>query len=169
MTTIACNREEIAADTRCTWEGVGTDVYSTIKVYAGQKSIYGITGENCDGSLKGVAWLQSGKNKDDPPQPPEYENAWDWKIIELSPEGIGIFNIYLERDKTLEPFLAVGSGRKVAMYCMKYLGMSPAEAVNEACKVDHWSEVPIYRASLKTMKVERWHPKPAKKLPRIKT
>ena len=58
--------------------------------------------------------------------------------------------------------LAVGSGRKVALYCMKYRGMSPAEAVAEACKVDHWSEVPIYRASLKSPQPELWVPRAAK-------
>lgn len=159
MTTIACNLKEIAADTRVTWEGVGTDAFSGVKLFAGKNGcVYGVTGNNCAGSLRAIEWLTGNRDKDNMPQPPEYEHEWDWKLIELSRDGISIYNEYLERDKTLEPVLAVGSGRKVALYCMKFLGMSPAEAVREACKVDHFSEVPIYTASLKDPSVRVWTP-----------
>lgn len=164
MTTIACNLHEIAADTRCTEEGVGVDVYSTVKLYSAKSgAIYGLTGENCDGSLRAIEWLQGDRLTETKPHPPEYEHDWSWRLIELSAGGIAVYNTYLERDPTLEPFLAVGSGRKVAMYCMKVLRMSPAEAVREACKMDHWSEVPIYTASLKDPRVVRWVPKKKKK------
>ena len=46
---------------------MGTDAYGTIKLFPGKTSVYGVTGENCTGSLKGLAWLQSGRNKDCPP------------------------------------------------------------------------------------------------------
>ena len=158
MTTIACTRKEIAADTRVTWDGVGKDNFSAIKLYAGNGCIYGVTGGNATGSLHAIKWLQDGAPADFRPIPPEYENDWDWKLIELSKGGIAIYNEYLERETTLEPVLAVGSGRKVALYCMKYLGMSPAEAVREACKVDMWSDAPIYTATLADPVVRRWEP-----------
>ena len=153
----------MAGDSRVTWEGVGSDVYSSVKLYTTKSALYGITGENCTGSLLAIDWLREGAAKDFRPMPPEYEHDWDWKLIELSMEGIGIYNVNMERELTLEPFLAVGSGRKVAMYCMKYLGMTPAEAVHEACKVDHWSEVPVYTVSLANPVVRRWSPAKRKK------
>lgn len=161
MTTIACNLREIAADTRVTWEGVGTDTYRSIKLYSGPKAIYAITGENCDGSLTAVDWLRGGALPLEKPVPPN-ENEWDWKIAELSSEGIAIYNTMAEREVCIEPFLAFGSGRKVAYYCMKYLGMSPPEAVREACRVDHWSELPIYHATLPSRKVKLWEPPKSK-------
>lgn len=164
MTTIACNLSEIAADTRVTWEGVGSDAFTSIKLFAAKNGmVYGVTGEDCTGSLRAIEWLQGDRNPDHRPHPPEYEHTWSWKLIELSKDGIAIYNPYLEREVTAEPMLAVGSGRKVAMYCMRYLKMSPAEAVREACRVDHYSEVPVYRASLAHPKVTRWTPPKRKK------
>lgn len=161
MTTIACNLKEIAADTRCSWDGVGTDTYSAVKLFAGKDALYAVTGEDCDGSMICIEWLQSGVGIQGRPDRPE-ECSWDWKVIELSDDGIAIFNTYFERDVSIEPILAFGSGRKVAYYCMKYLGMSPAEAVREACKVDHHSELPIFHATLRDMEIERWIPKKRK-------
>jgi hypothetical protein len=157
MTTIACNRNEIAADTNVTWEGVGKDSFRAIKIFAGKKAIYGITGGDSTGSLTAIEWLRKGVDAgESKPLPPEYEHTWDWKIIELSRSGIAVYNEYLEREICEEPCLAVGSGRKVALYCMKYLHMSPAEAVREACRVDLWSEVPIFHAALSDMKIKEW-------------
>lgn len=163
MTTLACNLKEMAGETRVTMEGIGTDAFQAIKIFIGKDAIYAVTGENCTGSLRALEWLQSEQLEDRRPQPPEYEHDWSWLIVELSADGIGIYNEYLEREQTLEPVLALGSGRKVALYCMKYLHMSPAEAVREACKVDHHSELPIYRATLASMEVELWKPPTRKK------
>lgn len=164
MTTIACNLREIAADTRVTLEGVGTDAFAGVKLFAGKNgALYGLTGDNCSGSIRAIEWLTGERLPEIKPHPPEYEHDWDWKLIELSRDGISIFNEYLERDVTIEPVLAVGSGRKVALYCMRYLGMSPAEAVREACRVDHFSNVPIYTASLSDPRVQRWAPPKKKK------
>jgi hypothetical protein len=162
MTTIACNGKEIAADSRCTEEGIGGDAYSVIKLFANDEAIYGVTGGNCTGSLTALAWLQSTRNEPDKPMPPDYDHEWDWRLIELSSEGIAIYNERLERELSTDMILAVGSGRKVALYCMKYLHMTPAEAVREACKIDHHSELPIYTASLADLTVRKWAP-PARK------
>jgi hypothetical protein len=161
MTTIAANLKEVASDSRVTWEGVGSDIYSSIKIFPtsnGKPAIYGVTGGDCTGSIRALEWLQGVRDTATKPSPPDYEHSWDWKLIELSSDGLAIYNEYLEREMCTEPMLAVGSGRKVALYCMKYLHMSPAEAVREACKVDHWSEVPIYVCRLDDLKVVRWTP-----------
>lgn len=135
------------------------DAFVGQKLFAGKNGvIYGWTGGNCTGSVRAMEWLLGDRLVETKPHPPEYEHDWDWKLIELSKDGIAIYNEYLERELTLEPLLAVGSGRKVALYCMKYLRMSPAEAVREACRVDHFSEVPIYTASLVKPEVVRWKP-----------
>lgn len=166
MTTIAVDvrHGQIAADTRVTWEGIGTDVFSGVKLFPAKNgAVYGATGENCTGSIRAVEWLQGDRLPELKPLPPEYEHDWDWKLVELSPAGIALYNMYMERELCLDTVLAVGSGRKVAMYCMRYLRMSPAEAVHEACKVDHFSDAPIYVASVKDPRVVRWSPPRRKK------
>lgn len=157
MTTIACNLREIAGDTRCVWEGAGTDAYRSLKIYEGPKALYGVHGSNCDGVISAIQWLKDGAPKLERPVPPE-EAEWDWKIIELTDAGIALYNTLCERDLCLEPMLAIGSGAKVAMYCMKFLKMSPAQAVAEAAKVDDWTDVPVYSAALVDRKIQRWSP-----------
>jgi len=166
MTTIACNRHEMAADTRVTWDGVGTDVYTACKLYVGRNAVYGVTGDNCAGAIRAIEWLKGDRNPESKPQPPEYDHDWDWKVIELSPGGIAIYNELLEREVTEEDVLAVGSGRKVALHCMLHETprKSPAEAVMAACRVDHYSSVPIYRVRLDTLKLERWKPAPRRRV-----
>lgn len=158
MTTIACNLREIAGDTRVVWEGAGTDAYRSKKIYAGPNALYGVHGSNCDGVMHAIDWLKAGAPKLDRPEPPE-DCDWDWKIIELTEQGIALYNTLCERDLTLEPFLAVGSGAKVAMYCMKVLKMGPAQAVAEAAKVDDWTALPVYRAELRTLRITPFTPR----------
>lgn len=159
MTTIACNLKEIAGDTRVTWEGVGTGAFAGIKLFpATNGAIYGVSGSDCTGSIRALEWLQGDRHPELMPLPPEYEHGWDWKLIELSKDGIAIYNPYLERDMTIEPVLAIGSGAQVAMWCMKYAGMSPAEAVHAACQADDYTDVPIYTASLADPVVRVWKP-----------
>lgn len=156
MTTIACNRKEMAGDTRVTLDGVGSGSYSSIKLFVACGKVYGVHGENCEGQIRGIEWLQEGMVPENRPDPPK---GADWHIIELSPEGIALFNTWMERDALLESHMAVGSGAKVALYCMKHRGMSPAEAVREACLADDFTGSPIYVASLRDLVVKRWIPK----------
>lgn len=151
MTTIASNLKEIAADSRVTLEGVGSDAFQGEKLYIANGNIYGVAGEDCDGSILAIEWLRLGAMPDFRPSAAGAE----WNLIELSPAGLAVYNTHLEREPCYERILAIGSGRKVAMYCMKYLKMSPKEAVREACKVDDWSKPPIYYASLADPVVRR--------------
>lgn len=155
MTTIACNMKEMAADTKVSCEGIGTDVYSSLKLFTAHGSIYGVHGEDCSGQIRGIEWLQQGAIPDNRPDPPAEA---DWHILALTPRGIAIYNTWMEKDPLLERCIAVGSGRKVALYCMKFLGMSPAQAVYEACKADDWTDTPIYVASLADPVPRRWTP-----------
>lgn len=151
MTTIASNLKEIAADSNVHLEGVGSDAFVGEKIFVANGRLYGVAGEDCDGSILAIEWLQSGGAPDFRPA----AAGADWTLLELSPLGIAVYNTQLERETCHERVLAIGSGRKVAMYCMKYLKMSPREAVREACKVDDWSKPPIFYASLADPVVRR--------------
>lgn len=156
MTTVACNLKEIAADSHVTLEGVGQDSFKGEKLYVANGGIYGVSGEHCDGYIHAIEWLRNGAHPTNRPEPPKKS---DWVLIELSEFGIATYNTLLERDPCYEPFMAIGSGRKVAMYCMKYLKLSPADAVREACRVDAWSKPPIFVADLKDLDVRRYKKK----------
>ena len=156
MTTIASNLREMAGDTRVVLEGIGTDSYASVKIFVAKNAIYGIHGENVAGQIHAIDWLQQGSLAENRPEPPK---AADWHIMELSPAGLAVYNTWLERDVLLNKYIAIGSGRKVAMYCMKILGMSPAEAVREACRVDDFTDMPIYTVSLTDLAIKLWRPK----------
>lgn len=141
-------------------EGIGTDVYSTIKIFCANGALYGTHGANCDGQIRGIEWLKAGAVHQNRPDPPEDA---DWHILELSPAGIAIYNTWMERDPTLERCMAVGSGRKIALMCMLEFKMSPAEAVAYACKYDDYSDSPIYVSSLAEPTPKLWKPKFAKR------
>jgi len=155
MTTIASNLREMAGDTRVVQEGIGTDSYASVKIFVAKNAIYGIHGENCEGQIRAIEWLQQGSLPENRPEPTK---AADWHIMELSYSGLAVYNTWLERDLLLNKYIAIGSGRKVAMYCMRILGMPPAEAVREACRVDDFSDMPIYSASLADRTIKLWRP-----------
>jgi hypothetical protein len=80
MTTIAaCTRRGvIAADTRVTLEGIGTDAYSGIKLFPAKNgAIYGATGANCTGQIRALEWLMGDRAFETKPHPPEYEHDWN--------------------------------------------------------------------------------------------
>lgn len=153
MTTIACNLREMAAETRVSQEGIGIDRYSSVKVFSANGILWGVTGAECTGQLIALDWLKEGAIPANRPTPPKHA---DWTIIELSHFGIACWNEHLEREQLLDSVMAVGSGRKVALYCMRVLGMTPAQAVSEACKADCWSGTPIYVARLSDPVVRLW-------------
>lgn len=142
MTTIACNRKEIAGDSLVSLDGVGSDEFLSKKLYRIGKSIFGETGENCNDVGIAIEWLRSGRKPRNRPR--IAGGGADFLLLELSPEGIFVWNTSLTRDPLLEMFAAVGSGRKVALYCMKHLGMTPEKAVQEAAKVDRYTKSPVY-------------------------
>lgn len=155
MTTIACNLKEIAADSRVTHDGIASDVYTGMKLFVAGSAIYATQGENCLGQMLGIEWLQQGAIVQNRPVPPK---GADWNLLELSPAGMALYNDHLEREVVVADMFAIGSGRKVALYCMKYLGMSPAQAVFEACKVCNYSAPPVYHATLKERIIREWNP-----------
>lgn len=142
MTTIACNRREIAADSCMTFDdiGVGTGQSPVTKLHRIGKSVFGERGDDTTGISIALDWLRRGaRYRDRPAMPPEAS----FYLLELSPQGIFLWTHALDRDRLNETTFAIGSGAKVALYCMRYLGMTPLKAVQEAAKVDVYTKGPF--------------------------
>ena len=163
MTTIACDLKQMAADSRVTLDGLAMGGFSSVKIVSTERAIYGMAGENCDGQTIALEWLSAGGTVATAGARPEPPVEADWIIVELTRGGIALYNTQLEREAVLNQFITAGSGGKVAAYCMKFLGMSPVEAVREACKVDPYSGHPIYHAMLRDRVVRPWRPKGKRK------
>ena len=103
MTTIAANLKEMAGDTRVSMEGVGSGSYSSVKLFVANGAVYGVRGENCEGQIHGIEWIQSGMVAANRPDPPEDA---DWTILELSPTGLAIYNTWMERDALLDLYMS---------------------------------------------------------------
>ena len=133
----------MAADTCVTFDdiGIGTGQHSTRKLYRIGKSIFGERGDNISGVQQMLDWIRRGAKWTATPQLPK---GADFNLLELSPRGIFLWGSDLSRDKMEEEMFAVGSGAKVALYCMRYLNMKPLEAVMEAAKVDAYTKAPFH-------------------------
>lgn len=149
MTTIACTRTSIAADSCFTFDdiGIGTGQAKCKKLHRVGRSVYGERGENCTGVNLVLDWLRrGGKWK----QRPIVPKGAEWNLLELSPKGIFLWSSALDRDEINEPNFAIGSGAKAALYCMRYLSMNPLKAVEEAAKVDAFTRGPFFSHSIKS-------------------
>ena len=142
MTTIACNLKEMAGDSCVTYDdiGVGTGQYSSKKVHRIGKSIFGERGESTAEVPILLEWIRGGCK---PKRRPTLTKSADFFLLELSPSGIFLWTHHLAREPVLEQNFALGSGAKAALYCMRYLGMSPRKAVEEAAKVDAYTKAPF--------------------------
>jgi hypothetical protein len=143
VTTIACNLKEMAGDSCITFEdiGIGTGQAPTKKLHRIGKSIFGERGENMAGVHIMLDWIRGGaKLKRRPDSIPK---GADFYLLELSPKGIFLWTSDFERDVINEPNFAIGSGAKVALYCMRYLNMGPRKAVEEAARVDAYTKGPF--------------------------
>lgn len=144
MTTIACNRREMAGDSCLTFEdiGIGTGQSPTKKLHRIGKSIFGERGENMAGVHIMLDWIRDGAVPEDRPE--KMPKGANFYLLELSPKGIFLWTSDFERDVLDEPNFAIGSGAKAALYCMRYLNKTPLEAVAEAAKVDAYTKAPFY-------------------------
>lgn len=139
MTTIAANREMIVCDSLVTCEGLLN--YTTTKLYRIGGSIFGASGDT-DAIAQFMRWVKSDRSAD---ALPDFDDDADLAVLELRPDGIWLWDtgLFPDRIEDAEQNYAVGSGDKVALYCMRVLGMSPTEAVVEVCKIDTHSGPPV--------------------------
>jgi hypothetical protein len=144
MTTIAVSLTEMAADSCFSYEGAGTDVFPTKKLYRIGDSIFGEAGDG-PGAARMIQWLQRGQKYK---EQPKYERTLGndehaFCLVELCKEGIFLWDYACMRYPVRQEVFAIGSGRKVAMYCMRYEKKSPEQAVKAACLVDDGTREPV--------------------------
>lgn len=144
MTTIACDGKTMAADSCCISEHLAPAAYRSSKLYRIGRSIYGEAGD-AGGSGKLLQWLRQRASASDPdgvPEPIFEKHERDFAVLELSPDGIFVYEKDCIRNRVLEPRAAIGSGSLVALYVMRQ-GKGAEEAVFEACTVDDGSRPPV--------------------------
>ena len=144
MTTIACNRREMAADAWVSWDDEAG--YPTVKLYRCRRSVFGLRGDNWANVF--AAWASGGFKPSRQPVIHNFEAA-DFDVLELAPDGIFHWDKHLVRIPVAAECYAVGTGAKVALYAMRVLDLAPAQAVAEACRIDDYSRPPITVMPLK--------------------
>lgn len=137
MTTIAANRECMAADTRVSIEG--SAFYHAPKIFRVGKSLFGTAGDGMM-CLIMVEWLQTKERKRSvlyEHWTEHTERAACW-LLELSPEGLFVWDGWGVREALFDDRYAIGSGQLPALRGMD-LGQSPEDAVRASCKYDQYS------------------------------
>ena len=139
MTTIAANRECIAADTRVT---TGSSFYHAPKLFRIGTSIIGTAGDGF-ACLAFVEWFRSPRRNPHVLQKIFQDHDRDsiW-IVELNPGGILFWNGWGYPERILDDFFAVGSGGQAALEAMRH-GLTPEEAVLRATAHDECSGAPV--------------------------
>ncbi len=146
MTTIAANRVEIAADSRCTFGSTGAGQFALPKLTVVRGRVFGMSG-NPDTALRGLEWIKAGARINSRPDLTGGEDDDSFNLLELAPDGLYLWTNQLVRVAVLEPHLAIGSGSMVAEYVMRQ-GACPAAAVAAACTVDPHSGEPVHTIRL---------------------
>lgn len=143
MTVIACNLNEMAADTLC-HEDDTSHYYAEKMLVCLDGSILGGAGNHPE---KVMDWIRRGKPENDRP---EFKGKDDFSILHLREDGIWLYNNTLHGYKLREKNYAVGCGADVALYCMRVLKMSPGEAAKEATRINMFCGGDIDTLKLKT-------------------
>lgn len=124
MTTIVCNRDEMAGDTL-----ICSDTKATAtKVFRHKGNCIGVAGSYID-CLEFVRWWKSGA-KDEPPETQEVD------ALVLTKDGrILMFNQHHMFFELEDEFAAIGSGGAAALGAM-HAGATPRQAIQIAGLVD---------------------------------
>lgn len=132
MTTIACDRKSMAADSRRTRGGFAYT--SSPKVRKINGDLVGAAGDVSD-IEKFSDWYKTKENK--------LPKLRDMNALVLTKEGV-LYEVYENGVfiEVIEPFYAIGSGFELAMAAME-AGASTKKAVEIACKYDKNSGLPV--------------------------
>lgn len=128
MTTIACNRGEMAADGRVTDDG---ETFPALKVHKINGAIYGSAGLHA-ATVRFIEWARKGEEG-------KPRLAKDFTGMKLTTEGIFV----ISRDDPVwmrceADYFAIGSGGPYALGAMAF-GATPLQAVQTAMKWDIYS------------------------------
>ena len=115
--------------------------YRSDKLYRAGKSIFGEAGDVAAG-LRFRRWAQDGMPKKDRPKFSGYDDD-DFSVLELAPDGLWMWDSTMVRQSVMDPVYAIGSGSKVALYCVVVQKMSAEQAILEAAKVDVHTAGPV--------------------------
>lgn len=131
MTTIACNKDMMAADSQYT---SGSLAHTGCKIFKINGDIAAFAGDQQSG-LSFIDWLKGG---DKPELPLE-----DFEALVLTKAGkIIYYGDKLKSVPILEKYTSIGSGCHIAIGSLME-GASPETAVKNACKRDVYSGGPI--------------------------
>ena len=131
MTTIACNKDVMAADSQATASNRSSKV---VKIFRVNGDIIGCSG-TVEDWLIFVEWY---KNKTSPP-----ELDSDFGALVLTRDGtIYEYGNKLMKMEIFEDFYAIGSGSDIAIGAMS-VGADPKQAVKIAAKFDVYTGEPV--------------------------
>lgn len=138
MTTIACNRECMAADTRVSTGGAH---YHANKIFRIGTSLFGTAGDG-DMGLVMVEWLRTARNRQTLyKQWADYDRNEVW-LLELNPGGIYLWTGWGIQERINETRFAIGSGQLAALKGLDK-GESPEDAVRGAISYDQYTGEPL--------------------------
>jgi hypothetical protein len=126
MTTIACNRKQMAGDTLMTTDGMRGKVN---KLHQSRGCILGYAGVVTEG-MKWVKWYQKGCHEG---EEPDIESGAFTGMV-LTKEGIELWEDCSGPIKLLDDHYAIGEGAAVAIAALND-GKSPKDAVLSAAAV----------------------------------
>lgn len=139
MTTVAVNRECIAADTRVI---TGGSYYHAPKLFRIGQSILGTAGDGF-ACLAFVEWFKSPRRNPGVLHKMFAEHDRDSIIVaELNAGGIYLWNGWGFAERLNDPYYAIGSGSMAALEAMRH-GLDPEEAVRCATAHDESTGSPI--------------------------
>jgi ATP-dependent protease HslVU (ClpYQ) peptidase subunit len=138
VTTIACNREAMACDSRLSWDSEVATVAD--KVLRIGDALIGCAGHT-ESVFKFLEWYRIRGDR------PDFDSERSFEVVELTRKGIFIYVNSTFPMKLCDGVYACGSGgsaAKAAMLC----GKTPAEAVAIAIKCDKNSGPPVRNYAL---------------------
>ncbi len=138
MTTIACDRRTMAADTRMTSDG-GAFAHTQKLFRLNDGSLFGFSGDPAVGLL----WVQYLDGEIDAIDDKKVDDDASC-ALRLTPSGIWLYQLpfYCTPVPVLDHYAAIGSGEMAAQAAL-ILGHEPHDAIAIAAKVDAFTGGPI--------------------------
>jgi hypothetical protein len=129
VTTVAWKAGEIAADRQADgWLSVGKLFRLKDGSVIGGAGFY-------DEIVEVVAWINAGAKPEEKPALPDRPDGSDFIIACPDGKAYWLTSPFLRRVELLDPFIAIGTGAKIALGAMA-AGASARRAVEIACKYD---------------------------------
>ena len=140
MTTIVATREWVAADQRATDDGPLCHVKKLRYI---RESIFGMAGD-CHAAMVVLRWLETSKRNPKVLYEMFGEKDISWRyelvLIELSHDGLALWNGWGIRLPILDDAYAIGTGAHAALAALDR-GASPEDCVKQAAKRDQYTGV----------------------------